>query len=264
MSEILPHEAQMIGGYRPINNAPEMEIGQSKQLIAANMVGVDDPAGGSGERWVTLIRPVACSSQGAWVYTVAMGVTGEGPPVDPEAGSREAGLLGQVKWGVGGARYTVVFDLRVGTMLTVLGSSLEVAAGYSIITGNVPREATVAAGLAHGPRPGCCYLTRTFPAEELGGEGGSVRLYPVPAFAYAVQVFASTNTVTDSYAAGAFTVDMFGGPDPALSEQYDSVDAPTLLAAHNTEGYKLNNQTRWLRLTADNIAEYTVSFVIGL
>lgn len=261
--EILPHEARMVGGYRPINNAPEMEIGQSKPLDASVMVGVDDPLGGSGERWVTLIRPIAASSQGAWVYTIAFGVSGEAAPPGPVMAQR-SGLLGQVLWGVGGAKYNVIFDLKVGTNLTVLGSSLEASAGFSEINANTPARALVSAGLAHGPRPGCCYLTRTFPTQQLGGEGGLSAVYQIPSFAYAVQVFAETTTLTEPYTAGAFEVELLGGPDPVTAQNFLTLDAPVFLGALSTGGVKINNQARYLRLAADNIADYTVMFVLGL
>ena len=260
MTHLAPDASQADRGYRPINNAPTAEMGGGKELIAANMVGVDSTAPSSGQRWVTLIRPVACTSHGAKVFTVALGTQEVWDPETDEGTSRFGGVLFQLKWGVGGAKYEAIVDGRVGQFVTLLGSSLEVNAGFSIIdVPSSPLRAHVVAGLAHGVRP-CCNATRTYPRLNAdNAQPSPTRTVAVPPFAYAVQIYAHDG----DYTAGAFTATMRGGEALIAARIYDVVDAPALLDAHSGAGYRFSNQVRYIQVTSPGAQNLTISFALG-
>lgn len=258
MTHLAPDATPADRGYRPINNAPTAEIGAGKELLAANMVGVDSGAG-PGQRWLTLMRPVACSSHGAKVFTVSLGVQEVWDDID-EGAARYGGVLFLLKWGVGGAQFEAIVDGRLGQLVTLLGSSLEVSAGFSVIdVPSTPSRAHVVAGLSHGTRV-CCNATRTYPeidADE--NEPAATRTVAVPPFAYAVQIYADDG----DYAMGAFGATMRGGQAGIASQIFDSVDAPALLAAHGSAGYRFNNQTRYIEVSSAGGQNLTLSFALG-
>lgn len=228
--------------YSPINRAPTRQIGGSAVLRKAELQA-------SIESSVTIIQPTACDSEDSCVFTVSIGLQGGRFPVGSPPDTQLCDVFAEIKWGNGGARFSAVVDVRIGTMVTVLGSQLQVSAGYNVINDNSIDEVIVNAALAHGSRPGSHYVTRTLPEIEVPANSGAVDVL-VPNFAYAFQAFSRTANFAASTRAQVFG--NFPPPNGSgrLLHRFTGAD---LAGAYFFDGLKIPGNSRVIRFINDDL-----------
>lgn len=204
-----------------------------------------------------LIKPVG-KSQDTEVVTVDLGIQIQTRAPSPPNVDRRSDVLAVIQWGVGGASFSAEVDFARGTQVSFVASQVSVSARFAETAPEVDERVLVAAGIAWGSRAARSYPTRTIPSTTLTAAGGPV-IFPVPPFAYAVQIF--TDPVG---AAAAGPVEFLGGPlgtDQTTHVEDIGAWGATVLA---NEGVKLPPSTRFIQITPANDFDVTLVFPLNL
>jgi hypothetical protein len=220
----------------PITGLPDNNQGQG-QTVTSN--GVPVP----------LIRAHG-SSVFSYTVTVQLGIgdlvfpDGPPPPAD-----RRGHILALLRWGQGGASFSAEVDWKVGTQVTLVATSLEVAARFDPEDGPqdaLIERAIVNAALVWGSRPGELTVTRS--QRRTFGAGASLIL-PIPNFASSLVLASSVAGVIDGSVPG-LTVNFLGGP-LATDRNYLSVTGASgafLQALSSSGGIAIPGGARFLEI----------------
>jgi hypothetical protein len=193
--------------------------------------------------------------QGVRLVTVSVGVYFVEEP------GHWMALKGVLNWGTGAAAFTADIDVHNGTQFTVPASYLDFTIGFEKGGDERITEATVAAGLAEGTRPGRSAPTRTLDVAAL--EQGTSHTYRVPWFARSLMLFSSEPAFYDAGTSGARIV-LHGGPDPAVDPSLILSPAQAGRFLFAAGGLSMPESARFVTVENVALADFRVRPTFGL
>lgn len=169
-------------------------------------------------------------------------------------------ILGKLVFGIGGATMEVDFDWKVGTQLSLAASYLRVEAAYSEIGSGSPNEVRIAAMIASGSRAARSQVTRTYP--RLLVDSDHTVLFPIPAYAHALNLFADD---TDFYGADAVRIRYVGGANNGISTASTSLEVfnidgvPFLNGLSTEDGVRFPEAAKWVEISTEGEGQFQVT-----
>lgn len=180
------------------------------------------------------------------------------------SGSRLA-ILGKLSFGIGGVTVEADFDWKVGTQLSLAASFLRVSAAYSEVGSTIsPPEVRIGAMISSGSRAARSQVTRTYP--QLLVDTDHTVLFPIPAYAHALNLFADDQ---DFYDPDEVTVRYVGGANLGISaastclQSFKSDAVPFLNGLASEDGVRFPEAAKWVELSSTNAYNVTPCFTLS-
>lgn len=246
-------------GVHKANLGNNVEIGQSSYV--KKQYG---QAGAEGDFAQVFDTRDACEDGQLRIFNVVTYIKGYTMPT--AAGSRLA-LLGKLTFGIGGGLIDVDFDWKEGNQLSVAASFVRLSVAFSEVgPTTAPASVSVGAMTSSGSRAARAQNTRTFP--QLIFNSTEVRIFPVPAFAHALNLFAAEPAF---YNAGQAQIRFLGAATAGFSavstglQSWVSDAVPFRNALANEDGVRIPESARFVELTTAILAiDYHVTPVFTL
>lgn len=185
----------------------------------------------------------------------------------PSNADTRLALLGKLSFGIGGGMSEVDFDWKEGNQISVAASFVRLTCAFSEIgVADAPSIVSVGAMLSSGSRAARAQNTRTYP--RLSFTSADVRIFPVPPFAHALNLFANEAAF---YTAGGVQVRYVGAATSGFSStsaglaSWTSDGVPFRNALANEDGVRIPESARFVELSTVTAATtFTVTPVFTL
>jgi hypothetical protein len=184
----------------------------------------------------------------------------------PENADTRLALLGKLTFGIGGGSAEIDFDWKEGNQISVAASFVRLTCAFSEVgVADAPSVVSVGAMLSSGSRASRAQNTRTFP--RLSFDNTQTRIFPVPPFAHALNLFANEAAF---YTAGGVQIRYIGAVTSGFSSasaglaSWTSDGVPFRSALANEDGVRIPESARFVELTTVTVATFTVTPVFTL